>query len=44
MFQLQLHDIEALRPFKIKELVLEGNPMIQKTMNTDESKYIRYIR
>jgi len=42
--KLQLHDIEALRPFKIKELVLEGNPMIQKTMNTDESKYISYVR
>lgn len=41
--KLQLHDIEALRPFKIRELKLEGNPMIQKTKDMDESKYIRYL-
>jgi len=44
MNKLQLHDIESLRPFKIKELMLEGNPMIQKTMNSDEGKYISYVR
>ena len=39
---MQINDVEALRPFKIKELILEGNPNIQKTIDMDESKYIRY--
>jgi len=42
--KLQPHDIETLRPFKLKELMLEGNPVIQKTIGTDENKYISYVR
>ena len=45
LFELQLDDVRGLanilRPYKLTQLILEGNPLTQKF--EDHNKYVRYI-